>query len=131
MTFEGIEIENNKFKGITLESVKPDEVLTEAEDGTKEKIIKKITAEYKLEFQELTTAEKNSLMALFLDKYLANSKLNIAEIFSSYFNLGLGTIFEFDYSSISNKKKDNFNFEISLKINVQALIICTKVHVLQ
>ena len=116
MTFEGIEIESYKWKGITLESVKPDEVVTEAEDGTKEKIIKKITAEYKLEFQELTTAEKNSLMALFLNKYLANSKLNITESFSSYFNLGLGTIFEFDYSSISNKKKDNFNFDLSVKI---------------
>ena len=116
MTFEGIEIENYKFKGITLESVKPDEVLTEAEDGTKEKIIKKITAEYKLEFQELTTAEKNSLMALFLDKYLANPKLNIAEIFSSYFDIGLGTIFEFDYSSISNKKKDNFNFDFNVSL---------------
>lgn len=116
MLFEGIEIESYKFKGITLESVKPDEVLTEAEDGTKERIIKKITAEYKLEFQELTTAEKNSLMALLLNKYLANSNLNITESFSSYVDLGLGTIFEFDYSSISNKKKDNFNFEISLKI---------------
>ena len=122
MTFEGIEIESYKFKGITLESVKPDEVLTEAEDGTKEKIIKKITAEYKLEFQELTTAEKNSLMALFFNKYLANSNLNITESFSSYFDLGLGTVFEFEYSSISNKKKDNLNFEISLKIKQVKII---------
>lgn len=116
MTFEGKVIEDYKWKGITLESVKPDEVVTEAENGTKEKIIKKITAEYKLEFQELTTAEKNSIMALLLNKYLSNSNITVDNTFSSYFELGLGTTFEFDYSSISQKKKDNLNFEISLKI---------------
>lgn len=116
MIFEGIEIEEHKLKGITLESVKPDEVVTEAEDGTKEKIIKKITVEYKMELQELTTAEKNSIMNMLLNKYLANSNLTVDNTFSSYFELGLGTTFEFDYSSISSKKKDNFNFDLSFKI---------------
>jgi len=116
MILEEIELEEHKLKGITLESVKPDEVVAEAEDGTREKIIKKVTVEYKIEFQELTTAEKNSIMNMLLNKYLANSNLNITEPFSSYFDLGIGTVFEFDYSSISAKKKDNFNFDLSLKI---------------
>lgn len=116
MIFEGIEIEEHKLKGITLESIKPDEVVTEAEDGTRERVIKKVTVEYKIEFQELTTIEKNSIMNLLLNKYLNNSNITIAESFSSYFEIGKGTDFEFDYSSISVKKKDNFNFDLSLKI---------------
>lgn len=116
MTIEEIEIEDYKLRGISLESIKADEIVSEAEDGTKEKIIKKVTVEYKIEFQELTTVEKNNIMNMLLNKYLANSNLNITESFSSYFDLGIGTVFEFDYSSISAKKKDNFNFDLSLKI---------------